>query len=310
MSLASLAPEALAGTGSTDPDGHFPRRLVHEGGELIIDSAPRRIGVISTGQLDGATTLGVVPVAATQGHGTGVLEPYLTHLYPRHARALGSLGDLGDRKAPRLDVLRALDLDLIFLNQAGDRQQNAGALSEIAPVVMTRGKGFNWKVDFLLMAHALGRTNSAERFLERFRSDSVSADPIPETVSFVHSNGSRLTVMGRKSFVGSIADGMGLARPEDQRFEATSRHIERTEIDAIDADWIVYAGQGTGTDVIHALPGWDELPAVRAGRAIEVDYQPFFNNAGPTAARIVLDQLRAMFGRDHGRAESPAGEGR
>lgn len=298
MSLASLAPDALAGTGSTDPDGHFPRRLVHESGELIVESAPRRIGVISTGQLDGATTLGVVPVAATQGHGTGVLEPYLTHLHPQHARALGSLVDLGDRKAPRLDVLRALDLDLIFLNQAGDRQQNADALAEIAPVVMTRGKGVNWKVDFLLMAHALGRTRGAERFLERFLADSVSADPAPQTVSFVHSNGSRLTIMGRRSFVGSIADGMGLVRPEAQRFEATSQHIERTEIDSIDAEWIIYAGQGTGIGLIHALPGWNELPAVRAGRAIEVDYQPFFNNAGPTAARIVLDQLRAIFSRD------------
>jgi iron complex transport system substrate-binding protein len=42
------------------------------------------------------------------------------------------------------------------------------------------------------------------------------------------------------------------------------------------------------------MPGWSELPAVREGRAVEVDYQPFFNNAGATAARIVLDQLIGM----------------
>lgn len=297
MTQKSLAPERPTDTGSSEPDGVFPRRLVHEYGELVIGAAPRRIGVISTGQLDGATTLGVVPVAATQGHGTGVFEPYLTHLYPQHAASLGTLVDLGDRKAPRLEVIRALELDLVFLNQAGDRQHNADALSKIAPVVMTRGKGINWKADFLLMAHALGRAGHAERFLARLHADSADADPVPQTVSFVHSNGSRLTVMGRGSFVGTIADGMGIVRPEAQRFEATSQHLDESEIEVVAADWIIYAGQGGGAELIRGLPGWSDLPAVRAGRAIEVDYQPFFNNAGPTAARIVLDQLRAVVGR-------------
>lgn len=205
--------------------------------------------------------------------------------------------DLGDRKAPRLDVIRELELDLIFLNQAGDREHNINALSEIAPVVMTRGKGFNWKVDFLLMAHVLGRTERAERFLAHFHVDADDANPVQQTVSFIHSNGSRLTAMGRRSFVGSIADDMGLLHPEEQCFEATSRHLNRGEIDAIDADWIIYAGQGGGIDLIRGLPDWNELSVVQEGRAIEVDYQPFFNNAGPTAARIVLDQLHAMFHR-------------
>jgi iron complex transport system substrate-binding protein len=233
-------------------------------------------------------------VAATQGHGTGVFEPYLTHLYPQQARELGSLSDLGDRKAPHLDVFRALRPDMIFMNLAGDRQENYAALAEIAPVVVTRGKGFNWQVDFLLMAHALGRAQKAQAFLDRFHADSAAVSPKKETVSFVQSNGKRLTIMGRQSFVGTIADGMGLLRPKAQSFEATSRQIEPNEIDAVAADWVVYAGQGTGLDMIRSMPGWSELPAVREGRAVEVDYQPFFNNAGATAARIVLDQLIGM----------------
>lgn len=80
-----LAPETLTDTGSTEPDGVFPRRLLHEHGELVIRSEPRRIGVISTGQLDCATTLGFVPVAAIQGHGTGDFEPHLAHFHPKHA---------------------------------------------------------------------------------------------------------------------------------------------------------------------------------------------------------------------------------
>ncbi|MET0439439.1 MAG: ABC transporter substrate-binding protein [Devosia sp.] len=289
--MISLAPTSLSNTGSDAADGVFPRQLRHEAGELLIANEPRRIAVISTGQLDCATTLGVVPVAATQGHGTGVFEPYLTHIHPHLARELGSLTDLGDRKAPHLDVFRALKPDLIFMNLAGDRQENYAALLQIAPVVVTRGKGFNWQVDFLLMAHALGRIEKAQAFLDRFHADSAAANPRQETVSFIQSNGKRLTIMGRQSFVGTIADGLGLRRPEAQSFEATSRNIEPHEIEAVTADWIVYAGQGDGLDMIRSMPGWSDLQAVREGRAVEVDYQPFFNNAGAAAARIVLDQL-------------------
>lgn len=293
--MRSLAPTSLSNTGSDAADGQFPRRLRHEAGQLLIERAPRRIAVISTGQLDCATTLGVVPVAATQGHGTGVFEPYLAHAHPQFARELGSLIDLGDRKAPALDLFRALKPDLIFMNLAGDRQENYAALAGIAPVVVTRGKGFNWQVDFLLMAHALGRAGEARAFLDRFEADSAAAKPTRQTVSFVQSNGKRLTIMGRQSFVGTIAEGMGLVRPEAQGFEATSRHIEPHETDAVAADWIVYAGQGDGTNMIRSISDWGDLPAVREGRAVEVDYQPFFNNAGATAARIVLDQLTGIF---------------
>lgn len=293
---ASLAPLSLVNKGSSSPDGQFPRQLVHERGEVTIAAQPLRIATISTGQLDGATTLGVVPVGATQGHGTGVFEPYLGQAFPHFARQLGSMADLGDRKAPDIAAFKTLQPDLIFMNEAGRNEDVRAELSQIAPVVVTIGKGFNWKVDFQLMAHALGKAGAATAFLDRFHADAERARPRQETVSFVQSNGRRLTIMGRQSFVGSIADDMGLVRPETQSFAATSRLIEAGDIGQVAADWIIYAGQGEGTSMIRSMPGWSDLPAVREGRAVEVDYQPFFNNAGATAARIVLDQLSAILG--------------
>ncbi|ADO41602.1 ABC transporter substrate-binding protein [Ketogulonicigenium vulgare] len=288
----SLAPTALdSNHGSAAPDGVFPRDVQHENGIAVIAAAPARIAVISTGQLDCAVTLGVVPVAATQGHGTGVFEPYLAQAFPQLARALGSLTDIGDRKAPDLDRMRDLALDLIFMNAAGDRNQVYGQMAALAPTVVTRGTGVNWKVDFLLMAHALGKAGAAQNYLQDFVRDAAAAPVTRGTVSFVQSNGRRLTVMGRRSFIGSIADDMGLTRPAAQAFEGTSQQIEASDIAKVDADWIIYAGQGAGVQMIHAMPGWKALPAVNAGRAIEVDYQPFFNNAGATAARIALTQL-------------------
>lgn len=119
------------------------------------------------------------------------------------------------------------------------------------------------------MAHALGRTER-RTVLARFQTDGSDADPVQQTVPFVHPNGSRLTAMGWKSFVRSIADDLGLFRSEAQCFEATSRHLDRREIDALAADWIIYAGQGDDVDLIRGLPGWNELSAVQENRAIEV----------------------------------------
>lgn len=280
--------------GSGAPDGVFPRTFRHEAGEVTIERMPQRIAVISTGQTDGAATLGLVPAGATQGHGTGVFEPYLSQFHPHHARQLGGMVDLGERKAPDMAALQRLAPDLIFVNAAGSSEQSRAALAAIAPLVVTRGKGVNWKADFLLMADALGCAGAAAALLARYHADAASAPVTDGTVSFVHANGRRITIMGRRSFVGTIADDLGLVRPPAQDFAATSRHIEPDAIAAIDADWIIHAGQGAGIAMLRAMPGWGELPAVRAGRAIEVDYQPFFNNAGPTAARIVLDQLRAI----------------
>ncbi|SEP64509.1 iron complex transport system substrate-binding protein [Devosia sp. YR412] len=291
---SELAPLDLDGKGSAAADGQFPRDVLHERGALTLKAAPQRLAVISTGQADAATTLGLVPVGATQGHGTGVFEPYLSHYYPQFARQLGGMVDLGDRKAPDVAAFARLKPDLICMNEAGKNEDSRAALSVVAPVLVTRGKGFNWKVDFLLLAHAVGRVAVAQALLDSFHAAAAAANLTRGTVSFVQSNGHRLTIMGKQSFAGSIADDLGLARPEAQSFVATSRKIEATAIADVDADWVIYGGQGAGVATIKAMPGWDDLPAVRAGRAIEVDYQPFFNNAGPTAARIVLDQLSAI----------------
>lgn len=290
----ALAPLDLNGKGSAAADGAFPRSVLHERGENLLNAEPRRVAVISTGQLDAATTLGLVPVGATQGHGTGVFEPYLAQFYPQHARQLGSMADLGDRKAPDVAAFARLAPDLICMNEAGKNEDSRAALGEVAPVLVTRGTGFNWKVDFLLLAHAVGRVAVAQGFLDSFHRAASGARLTLGTVSFVQSNGRRLTIMGLQSFVGTIADDLGLKRPGSQSFAATSRQIESHQIADVDADWVIYAGQGAGVAAIKAMPGWNDLPAVRGGRAIEVDYQPFFNNAGPTAARIVLDQLSAI----------------
>ncbi len=64
----------------------------------------------------------------------------------------------------------------------------------------------------------------------------------------------------------------------------------------MDGDWIFYSVQGAAekTDAAKVVGGaiWSRLDAVRAGHAVVVDDDPWYLNAGPTAAMLVLRTLR------------------
>jgi iron complex transport system substrate-binding protein len=110
----------------------------------------------------------------------------------------------------------------------------------------------------------------------------------------------RTRMFGVSSFTGSLAVDMGLDRPESQRFHAISEDIGPESVDTADGDWIFYSVQGDAkkTDASSVLAGplWKSMKAVRAGHAVKVDDDPWYLNAGPTAARLVVRQLAEHIG--------------
>lgn len=299
--VVHTAPRALDGTGSDAADGVFPRSVKHVLGETVIPSEPKRVAIISTGQFDSALAVGIVPIATTRGAGqTDLTDPYLAQAYPEFAAQFAEVQDLGLRLQIDLEALAQARPDLILVNAAQDTPEERAqyaTLSQIAPTVVTNATGVNWKIIFLLTADALGKRQQAQAFLDQFHADadafaaSVAGDP--PAVSFVQSTGDRNRIMGVSSFAGSIAEDMGLARPEAQSFAKTSEDISTELLDQADGDWIFYGGRGDGTKVLTEAPLWPTLAGVAAGHAVEVDFDPFFFNAGPTAARIVLDKIAA-----------------
>lgn len=99
-------------------------------------------------------------------------------------------------------------------------------------------------------------------------------------------------VMGVSSFVGDIAQEMGVQRPPSQQFKRTSQDISMERLDLVDGDWLFYGALGAATDTYTASPLWPYLHVVGAGHAVAVDYDAFYMNAGPTAARYVMRTLR------------------
>jgi len=298
----SVAPSALAeGMGSdTDEDGEFPRTVGHFEGKTKIGAEPKRIAVLSTGQLDDLLSLGLVPTATTRADNAGLVPDYLRDAFPQYKKKLAAMTDAGTRAAPNLETLAAARPDLILANDSlGDLYPK---LSKIAPTVITAGNGINWKRDLLLVGDAVGKGQEAQQLLDDIGDDAAASgrklgDP---TVSMVRFTPDRTRMFGVSSFTGSIAVDMGLKRPKSQRFRAISQDIGAESIDTADGDWIFYSVQGdaskTDAGSVLAGPLWKSMKAVEAGRAVKVDDDPWYLNAGPTAARLVVKQLAENIG--------------
>ncbi|MFI1730420.1 ABC transporter substrate-binding protein [Streptomyces acidicola] len=299
----SAAPSVPAeGMGSdTDEDGAFPRSVTHFRGTTAIKAAPKRIAVLSTGQLDDLLTLGLVPTAATRGDNAGLVPDYLANAFPKYKEQLAGMTDAGTRAAPNLESLDAAKPDLILANDSlGDLYPK---LSKIAPTVITAGNGINWKRDLLLVGDAAGKGQQAQKLLEEIADEAAERgrDLGDAEVSMVRFTPDRTRMFGVSSFTGSLAVDMGLKRPTSQRFTAISQDIGAESIDVADADWIFYSVQGDAarTDAANVLGGplWKSLKAVGAGHAVKVDDDPWYLNAGPTAARLVVKQLADTIGK-------------
>ncbi|MFL6000819.1 MAG: iron-siderophore ABC transporter substrate-binding protein [Streptomyces sp.] len=300
----SAAPSALAdGMGSDqDTDGTFPRTVTHFEGRTTVEAQPKRIAVLSTGQLDDLLSLGVVPTATTRADNAGLVPGYLADAFPRYKKRLAGLTDAGTRQAPNLETLAAAKPDLILANDSlGDLYPK---LSKIAPTVITAGNGINWKRDLLLVGDAVGKGEAARKLLDDIAADArakgqgIEGDP---AVSMVRFTPDRTRMFGVSSFTGSVAVDMGLSRPESQRFNAISEDIGAESIDTADGDWIFYSVQGdaskTDAGSVVAGPLWKSMKAVRAGQAVKVDDDPWYLNAGPSAARLVISQLADAIGK-------------
>ena len=300
----SAAPSALAdGVGSDqDTDGTFPRTVTHFKGATTISAEPKKIAVLSTGQLDDLLSLGVVPTATTRADNAGLVPDYLADAFPADKGRLAAMTDAGTRQAPNLETLAAAKPDLILANDSlGDLYPK---LSKIAPTVITAGNGINWKRDLLLVGDSLGKGQAAQTMLDGIVAEAEKKGAAIEgapTVSMVRFTPDRTRMFGVSSFTGSIAVDMGLARPKSQQFNAISEDIGAESIDTADGDWIFYSVQGdaskTDAASVVADPLWKSMKAVKAGQAVKVDDDPWYLNAGPSAARLVISELAENLGK-------------
>lgn len=291
-----LAPETLPdGMGTSAKNGEFPRTVKHFRGESTIAAKPEKIVVLSTGQLDNVLALGVVPVASATAADADLIPAYLSTAYPDFKDQLAQMATVGTRKAPDTEAIANLKPDLILINNTNKDDSLYESLKAIAPTVVTEGTGVNWKQDFLLMAAATGETELASSLLTGYKGSAQAlgeAAQAGETFSFLYAQSDRTRMFAASSFVGSIAADASLARPAPQQVEETSVDLSAEQLDQADASWLFYGVQGEDASALTSQPLWASLGAVSAGRAVQVDSDKFYLNAGITAALGVVADIQ------------------
>ena len=293
--LSSVPTGFAPGTGSGAEDDVFPRVVNHLRGSTTITAAPTRVVVIAPGLLDAVLTLGTVPVGAA-ADGAETVPEYLASAFDAQADQLGAVTNLAGTIRPSLQAVTDLRPDLVLMSaDAQDANSLYREMSEVAATVAVQGTDRSWKQDLLLVADALGKPDTAQKWLDTFHADAASAGAAiggRPTVSLLRRNGDRTRVFGPVSFSGSVLADMGVARPSSQQFtEGVSQDISAEQLDQADADWLLYAVQGGKEEELTSMDLWPALKAVSNQHAVAVDDDPFFLNAGPTAARTVLTKV-------------------
>lgn len=281
------------------------RTVAHALGETEVTGTPERVVVLDTGELDTVLALGVTPVGAVRTDVSAELPDYLEAAGADPAE----ITEVGTIAEPRLEAIAALDPDLILSNTARHAELY-DQLRAIAPTVMGEGVGETWKQNLPVYAQALGQQEEGEELLEEHdaRAAEVGAlfgDPSALEVSIVRFFGTgSARLYGEGSFIGTVLDDAGFARPEVQRTGETFVEVGPEEISQADGDLLLYSAYGSkgATELTELTSGglWQSLPAVRRGDARAVDDDRWFLAIGPLGAGLVLDDLTEIAGRRAG----------
>ena len=259
------------------------------GGTKVPGQAERPL-TLTADALGDSLALGVRPVQAALPDGR--VPAYM------RARARG-IDVVGPLTRAGLPAAEAADPDVILGSKEGQGRLY-GALSEIAPTIMTEGGGAAWELSLRLHGEALGRTNDAERLLVDWDSrvaaldGKLGDDPGQTEVSVVLVTPRAILSAGAESFPGKVLADAGLARPAAQDGIRESETISPGQIPSLDGDLILLSvapGANAAAERLLASPAWRQLSAVRSNGVQRVDAGTWWTGGGILAARAALRDL-------------------
>ncbi|MFF0449107.1 ABC transporter substrate-binding protein [Streptomyces sp. NPDC004609] len=273
-------------------------------GEVKVPTAPERVVVLDTAELDSAITLGVKPVGSTHADVDGGFLGYLPE------DEVAGIKDVGEMMTPNMEAIAALKPDLILTSKVrhGTRYE---ALSKIAPTVMTETTGYPWKENFQVHAQALNKPAEAKKAVAAYEARAAevttalggpakAAATKVNVVRFVE--GADVRIYGKQNYIATILADAGLGRPPvaDRAKDGFSYDVSPEKIDLADADAVFHTTYGDPdkarqTQVLNSGL-WKNMKAVKTGKVFTADDELWIQGIGYTAAGKILDDLAARLG--------------
>jgi iron complex transport system substrate-binding protein len=266
----------------------------HAMGETELDSAPTRIVVLDSPQLDALVTLGIIPVGASEiGAGRG-FPAYL-------ADDLEGTKSVGFITEPDVDAIANLAPDLII----GSKVRHEALykeLSAIAPTIFSEDTGTNWTEQAALTAAAVNQSEKMDKLIQgvQDRASEVGKAVNAErtTASIVRFRADNFRLYGLNTFSGSLLTDMGFDLGADRDWNEYSMMELSPELyERIDGDVVFYMSPGgdpTATTQAQITSLWGAQPGPAGGKAFEVQDDTWMVGIGVTGANLVIDQVEDL----------------
>ena len=299
LALAALLMVMPAAAQATCEPGF--RLIVHAMGETCVVEHPQRVVVLDTNELDSVLALGVKPVGAVEAVAGGGFPAYLSYL-TEGVEVVGTIG------TPNLEMILALDPDLI-LSSKPRHEDIYPQLTEIAPTVFTETLARAvWKDHLQLHAQALNREDVLALRLAEYdaRIDFIrGVIPVEDiAVSIVRFTPTENRIMPHGSFVGSLIQEIGFARPEAQDNDEFKIVVSQEQINLMDGDVMFLSTYGAAEDTeLSAYTGsplWQTLSVVQNDRVYPVSDDHWFLGIGLLGANRIMDDLLVLLGQYKG----------
>ncbi|WIV20187.1 iron-siderophore ABC transporter substrate-binding protein [Paenibacillus polygoni] len=283
--------------GTTNTDTYTVK---HAMGETKIKGTPQKVVILTNEGTEALLALGVTPVGAVKSW-TG--DPWYAHIKDQ----MEGVTVVGDESQPNLELIAGLQPDLIIGNKM--RQEKVyDQLKAIAPTVMAEDLRGDWEINFKLYAEALNKTEEGAAKITEFNDriadfKSKAGDKVNETVSVVRFMAGKTRIYHTDTFTGNIFAKIGLGRTElTQNATEFVDEITKERLPEADADRLFYftydTGDGKGNDTETEMvqdPLWQNLSAVKNGRAYKVDDAIWNTAGGILAANLLLDELYGFY---------------
>lgn len=276
-----------------------------DGSEIEIPVAPQRVVALSERDMDAALALGANVVGVVNGR--GAMEP------PRYLQAhLGEAVSVGSFAEPSPEAILTLKPDLILIGGLfPELEAQLPALQQIAPVAITYESSDDWRTALLRTAEALNKGSEGEAWLSEYDArakevETALGENAGAEISIVRFNPDGPVVMAPISFGSTIAESVGLTRPQAQvdiagSHGAHSDTISEERLDVVDGDWIFVGYLNPDgaeiLDITLEAPLVQALGAVQAGHVSTVDGAVWTTTGGPLAALTILDDIEAALGQ-------------
>lgn len=304
LGAAGCAPAAPTTTGPA-----ATRPYTHALGTSAIPVAPKRVvSLDSNGALQVSLELGAPLIASETLQGDVSIPPYL----PAPPAGFEPLGF----NQLNLEKIAALRPDLIIGN-VPRLEQNYAKLSALAPTVSyaNAGRGVDWRESVRVVGDVLGARAEVDKRLADYAgkvaalSAARAAAISRSSVALLRFTSSELRIVRGEIFGSSILTHAGVRRPPSTATPGENANYVSISQETVgilaDSDVLLYfvGGGGSATDAARTFDRytqgglWATLPAVKAGRAVQLDPIAWWDGYSVSAAERCLAELDAALAK-------------